>query len=394
MKRVIYDFKDHPDHKARLPEWRDRWMANMASTKPMDDEERAICREAVMGLYAASGLAPPKHIVFVPSPFVLAFAGGFAAAMWHKHHAIAPTIDATIDAISAATSAATIDATSDAISAATRAATIDAIRATSAATRAATYAATIAATRDATSDAIREDWYDCNRQAIAAWAMATAGPDADLWFSCAASSWRMWTGGNQWSYWDAWISFFREVCGLELPEYESYRHWQALTEHSGPRIMHPDFCMVSDRPEVLLVNAEDQPHCTSGPFCRWRDGSKLYSVNGVRVPAWLVETPAEALDPARFAGIENAEVRREFVRKVGIERICSKLGTEVLDRQGDYELHMVPLGGETGEWPYLKMRNPSIDVWHMEAVAKECRTVEQALRFRNGGKFRHIAPMS
>ena len=359
MKRVIYDFKDHPDHKARLPEWRDRWMANMASTKPMDDEERAICREAVMGLYAASGLAPPKHIVFVPSPFVLAFAGGFAAAMWHKHHAIAPTRDAISDAISAAT-------------------------------RDATYAAT----RDATSDAIREDWYDCNRQAIAAWAMATAGPDADLWFSCAASSWRMWTGGNQWSYWDAWISFFREVCGLELPEYESYRHWQALTEHSGPRIMHPDFCMVSDRPEVLLVNAENQPHCTSGPFCRWRDGSKLYSVNGVRVPAWLVETPAEALDPARFAGIENAEVRREFVRKVGIERICSKLGTEVLDRQGDYELHMVPLGGTTGEHPYLKMRNPSIDVWHMEAVAKGCRTVEQALRFRNGGKFRHIAPMS
>ena len=134
-------------------------------------------------------------------------------------------------------------------------------------------------------------------------------------------------------------------------------------------------------------------HRSDGPAVV-SDAEDLYFLNGVLVESWLVETPAEQLDPARFATIENAEVRREFVRKVGIERICSKLGTKVLDKQGDYELHLVPLGGATGDWPYLKMRNPSIDVWHMEAVARECRTVEQALRFRNGGKFRHIAPMS
>jgi hypothetical protein len=54
----------------------------------------------------------------------------------------------------------------------------------------------------------------------------------------------------------------------------------------------------------------------------------------------------------------------------------------------------VDLKGTTGLWPYLKMRNPSIGVYHMEAVKKSCRTVHEALVFRNGGEFEHIAPLT
>ena len=84
-----------------------------------------------------------------------------------------------------------------------------------------------------------------------------------------------------------------------------------------------------------------------------------------------------------IAKIENAEVRREFVRKVGIERIATACGSICLDKQGDYELLSINLGGSTGECSYLKMLNPSIGVWHLEAVPPEVDTVAKALAWRN-----------
>lgn len=105
-------------------------------------------------------------------------------------------------------------------------------------------------------------------------------------------------------------------------------------------------------------------------------------MNGVLTPQWLAETPAQEIDPKKFAEIKNAEVRREFVRKVGVERIVQQVGAEIVDTQGDYSLLLVDLGGDTGVWPYLKMRNPSIGCWHLECVDKSCATVQAAINFR------------
>src|SRR5690606_33863582 len=84
-----------PEHRARLPEWRDRWIRTIMSTDAMTEEDRERCRVAVRGLYEAPNLPPPKHIVFVPSPFVLAFAGGFSAAIWHLSRTGRVPADAT-----------------------------------------------------------------------------------------------------------------------------------------------------------------------------------------------------------------------------------------------------------------------------------------------------------
>jgi hypothetical protein len=327
------------EHRAMLPAWEDKWRKVVMSTEEMTETDREICREAVAGLYRAAKLPLPRHIVFVPSPFVLRFAGGFAAAIWYRHKK-----------------------GSDATHTATRAAT----------------------------------WYECSLPSIVAWVRPAAGTDAKMWWLCAQSAYRLWQGGNQWAGWDGFLTFFRDVAGLELPAHEAYKYWEALALHSGPRIMHPDFCMISDRSEILAVDSQNRPHNETGPFCRWRDGSALYALNGVRVPRWLVETPAEQIDPTAFAKEANVEVRREIVRKIGVERLCQKLGSKMLDKSADgmYELHLVPLGAEVGEWPYLKMRNPSIGVYHMEAVSQECRTVQQALNFRNGGVLEHLAPLT
>ncbi|MGH2361004.1 MAG: DUF6745 domain-containing protein, partial [bacterium] len=192
---------------------------------------------------------------------------------------------------------------------------------------------------------------------------------------------------------------FRDVLGLKLAGNLWQRDRDYADAQSSACWWWPgkDFIAVSDRPHRIKVRRDANNvnilHDETGPAIAW-EGYPMYFLNGVLVPAWLVETTADQLDALAFAKIENAEIRREFIRKIGVERLCAKLGTKVMDKQGDYELHLVDLHGETGAWPYLKMRNPSIGVYHMEAVSKECKTVEQALNFRNGGPLRHLAPLT
>ena len=121
------------------------------------------------------------------------------------------------------------------------------------------------------------------------------------------------------------------------------------------------------------------------------DGLSVWALNGVRVPKVLAETPAEKLNCAEWITNANAEVRREFVRKVGAERVLHKLGSTVLDKKGDYELHAIDLRGSTGKWPALKMLNPSIGIWHVEWVDKACKTVAQALAWRNQSAAKPLA---
>jgi len=143
------------------------------------------------------------------------------------------------------------------------------------------------------------------------------------------------------------------------------------------------------RDEVILVARPvmritgESLHCEDGPAVWWPAGEQYYFLNGVEVTKEIVETPAHILNPHLITKTPNAEVRREIVRKVGIERICEALNARCVDRDGDYELIILQLDDHRGR-PYLKMRNPSIGVFHIEGVSPDCRTVQQALNFRNG----------
>ena len=108
------------------------------------------------------------------------------------------------------------------------------------------------------------------------------------------------------------------------------------------------------------------------------DGWGLYCLNGIRVPEQLVTTQAEQLDCQFILKERNAEIRREFVRKAGIEKVCRDLHARRIDQRDSYELLLLNLG-DGRERPYLKMKNPSIGVYHIEGVASDCRTVQQAL---------------
>ena len=138
----------------------------------------------------------------------------------------------------------------------------------------------------------------------------------------------MWNGGNQWSDYPAFLSFFRHIAEIAL-DYSKWEHYETLALVSGPRILHAKFAMVSDRPEVLTVDAQNRPHCDDGPFCRWRDGTALYAVHGVRVPRSVVERP-ETITVARIDAEQNAEVRRIMIERFGTARFMRESGAQAL----------------------------------------------------------------
>lgn len=172
----------------------------------------------------------------------------------------------------------------------------------------------------------------------------------------------------------AYYDFFMnetEVTGLEpiqgLIEVAKNCGWWAAYE---------DMAFIQERPCVMELNSE------TGPSIAYADGFEIHMLNNVRVPKWVVMTPPEEIDPEKVLKENNAQVRAELVRKVGIERLIFKLNPSILDEQGDYELlDLSELFGRPA--PYLKMKNPSVpELWHVEGVGSECTNVAEALHFR------------
>ena len=185
--------------------------------------------------------------------------------------------------------------------------------------KAARWAATRAATGAATRDG--DNWYTGIAGAVA------ANPAGAFGLQCAHYASNMWQGGNQWAAFCSYLGFFRDVAQLQI-DWTKYLHWEEAALHGGPRIMHPEFCMISDFPTALTVDEENRPHNDTGPFCRWSDGTALYSIHGTRVPWWLVEHP-ERLTRERIDAETNDEVRRVMIERYGLARYIQDVGREV-----------------------------------------------------------------
>ena len=192
--------------------------------------------------------------------------------------------------------------------------------------------------------------------------------------------------------WVGFYDFYHRTLGLSQAV-KPIQSLRLLCRSLGAFCIYDNIAFLSDRPSNIRINSQRQLHCDGDVAVEYRDGSGFYFLNGVSVPEWLVMTRDTELDPAKIQEIQNAEVRREFVRKVGIDRIVYKLGGKVLDAKYGYEL--LSLQFATGEdahvWTYLKMENPSLPgVWHVEGVAPGCTTVDEALLYRNGMSERQI----
>jgi hypothetical protein len=188
---------------------------------------------------------------------------------------------------------------------------------------------------------------------------------------------------------------------------EKLHLWLSLSESTGWWQPFENICFMCERPLIQSVNGRGQLHCETGPAMVCRDGWEIYSLNGVTVPKELVTTPAEDLSIDFFTQEKNADVKAEFVRKFGVERMID-MG-QIVDTfenypdqnayswwwKSQYQLIDMKTAFPGLEYqPYLKMRNQTTDIWHMEAVSPACRTLKDALKERFGGRDMKIVAVA
>ena len=288
-----------PEEKLAMDAIAQKWIGIAMRTDPIEPEKIV---PAIHALYAVAGLKQPR-VVIVPSPLVMAFAYGASAWVWHCRKN--PVTDSATDF---ATRSATASATDFA---------------TDSATRFATLSATLSATDAATDAATESVEYDVAR---ACFALAGKGG-----LECAKRWYYSYQGGNMWSAWTSYFEAMRDVLKLQLPEFEKYQAWEECALHGGFRVLHEEFCIVSDFPAEIHKDAENRPHNDNGPSHRWRDGWSLWYIHGVRVTEQIVMRP-QTLTIAQIDTEQNAEVRRVMMERFGMSRYIIESGSKVQHR--------------------------------------------------------------
>ncbi|MBS0352505.1 MAG: hypothetical protein JSR83_01195 [Proteobacteria bacterium] len=298
-----------------------QWVGTALRTAPIEPAEIV---PAIEDIYRLAGFEKPR-VIIVPSPGVLAFAGTFAAEIWARRNT-----NPTFDPASSIADVLTIPASCKAIASAT-------LRALQAATALpphhhpvrnpncevsrpvfeATYSPADIATVNALDlkiwrkirDAVAEMealnyWNECIRDAMRdsfgnpmptemmvkaaqEWAQPLAvalfgdTPDAQRAIHEAANWWQHSQAGNNWLYDTVCIIAARDLFGLNLPEHRNFRVWELCSVNGGYRYLHPEFCLVSDFPQMMDEASMDYPTQVqsksleeryAAPVIRWRDG--------------------------------------------------------------------------------------------------------------------------
>lgn len=181
--------------------------------------------------------------------------------------------------------------------------------------------------------------------------------------------------------WLAFYEFFRLECGL-VEETDIIVPSIELAYHTNWCLPFDKICFVSEKPITCRMK-NGRLHSDEGPAIEYADGFSVYALNGVRIND-IKHLLSKDTKPKDILKIKNVEQRAEFIKWYGVEKMFKDLKPKRLDREKGYELYQLKIY-EDSPRIYLKMDNPSVDEVHLEAVHPDCKTVQQALQWRNFG---------
>jgi hypothetical protein len=333
------------EQKARMGPWAEQWIERGLSTAPADFE---AWEEGARACYWYTGIAWPGVVVRVGNPLVLALAAPIAAHLLKSrggavHDAVGGAVGVAVgvavrDAVRGAVDDAVGNAVRDAVRGAVRGAVDDAV---GGAVHDAVGVAVGVAVRDAVDDAVGGAVSDAVRDAVGgAVRGAVGGAVGGAGHVAVHDAWWKYLGGTFWLSWRAWTSYFRDVCGLELPGdlWDRDRAYAQAQQSAGWWWPHRQFVMVCDRPKEIHRErvgpdgwGSHRLHHDTGPAISWRDGFALYFVHGVRVRERVVMRP-ETITAAEVLAEPNSEVQRIMAERMGWERFLAESGAEEIHR--------------------------------------------------------------
>ena len=331
------------EQELRFPEFVKTWTDIGLCTKRADRKKaEQACRDA----YVVAGLEPPKMIFWAESPVGLLMAAKLVKEISKK--GFKPYSEMDLASVWASVGASVAARVLDSVGASVRA---------------------------------------------SVWASVGASVRASVW---ASELKKEWDELNSWGQHDAnWLGFydyFREVCDLS-EETKKLIPLSELSKETGWHLFYKDVAFLSEKPIEIKRNTQGQLSNLNGYAIKWADGYELYRIDGVRLDGneWITTEPIEKITREKILSIENVDARRCLIKRIGIEKTIQILGAEIVDTYeskvgGKYELLLVDYDGR-GKRPYLKMSSQSIEADHIEGVPTNCRTVKEALMFRNQTKI-------
>jgi hypothetical protein len=164
-------------------------------------------------------------------------------------------------------------------------------------------------------------------------------------------------GGQFWVSWQAYESFFNEICGLKLEgdlseRAKSYRNAQMS---SGWWFPAKDFVMVCDRPEHIYIE-NGQLHSSTRLAIQWRDGWGIAMWKGIRIPnEWIVDRKPTAKELLEW---ENIEQRRCGFELIGWDKLLYELDAKTIDKNSNEEIgELIEINlPNSGKERFLKVR--------------------------------------
>lgn len=195
--------------------------------------------------------------------------------------------------------------------------------------------------------------------------------------------------GNQDINWIQFYKFFQVECKIKNLENIEGLYQMAL--HCGWYLAFDTTIVICERPVEIHRNASNQLHKDMGACLSFSDGFSMYYLNGVAIPKEYVLAESKNISVNDVMKESNVEIRRELLRKIGLERFVQETAAEELDRleiptngkKCVYQLLRINLTDGVSAL-VLKMDNPSINAMHVEGVEDTCKTVKEALAWRNG----------
>lgn len=243
------------------------------------------------------------------------------------------------------------------------------------------------------------------------------------------------------SYFTLWDVFwggyyeFGKLIGVQFDE-EKYNLYINYVKNIHFIISYKGLCIVSQKPiniswkEVPVelnttICKENIPknrilHNESGPAVEYKDGFKIYCLDNILVPKYLVMTPTNKLDVNFFKKEKGADIKALFLKKYGVENLVEEYGKEIDNyknhkntrnyewyKKSQYTLYdMSSLfkemnSGRYDYLPYIRMKNQTIPgISHLECtyqdnldvsskwekpLTHQPKNILEALQVRNNG---------
>jgi hypothetical protein len=224
------------------------------------------------------------------------------------------------------------------------------------------------------------------------------------------------------AYWVIFYDLCRNVLIQDLPDSDGNIHrvaveyteddnkhldaWMKLLD-TGPCFPYTEECVMTERAIVAKHDDQFRLHSEDGPALLYRDGTAIYSLNGITVPEKVIMRPWD-LTLEEIKGESNADVQTimqdrwcynekdsagdykgsgggRWLTETGAKTIHFDVYTGYKNDQGeDVQLQRALLEDSEGH-KYLMCCDSSTDRVYYIRAADDCKTCEEAHMSFNGG---------